>query len=53
MEVQLPAILTLVIDESEWSASHLNRLIPEERAHGTYWITSRVCLRTGLETAKM
>jgi hypothetical protein len=41
--------LTSVLDGGEWSASHLGRFTPRERAPGTHWIGDWVGLRAGLD----
>jgi hypothetical protein len=37
-EVYLYAFLTSALDGGEWSASHLGRITPTERAPGIHWI---------------
>jgi hypothetical protein len=46
--IALP-LLTLALDWSEWSASHLGCFISRKRAPGTHWIGSWVGPRTGLD----
>jgi hypothetical protein len=42
--------LTSALDGGEWSASHLGRFTPRERAPSTHWIGGWVGPRNGLDT---
>jgi hypothetical protein len=49
VEVRLYAFLNSVLDGGEWSASHLGRFIPRERAPGSHWIGGWVGPRASLD----
>jgi hypothetical protein len=42
--------LTSALDGDEWSASHLSRFTPRERAPGTHWIGGWLVPRAILDT---
>jgi hypothetical protein len=44
-----PPFLAWTLDGVEWSASHLGRFTPLERAPGTHWIRGWVGRRTGVD----
>jgi len=50
VKVRLHAFLTSALEESEWSASHLE-FTPEEKATSTHWIIGCMGPKAGLDVA--